>query len=102
LGTSRHQGGKRKHAPYPDRTLEQSPEHLQKVIGGALCPVKETGADAKSKTSLRLMKNWARQAEKPKPFGSAKTQLRIAAARKCPRMPRPLESRDIFQWLSAR
>jgi hypothetical protein len=71
LGTSRRQSGKHKHAPHPDRTLEQSPEHLQRVIRGALCPVKETGADVKSKTSLRLIKNGYRQTEKTCRFGAA-------------------------------
>ena len=67
--TADHQGGARNHTPRAERTLEPSPEHCQKLIGGPSRPVKEGQAEAKSKTSLRLIK-------KPAAEGSRAARLR--------------------------
>src|SRR5208282_5029205 len=56
-GTGGNQGGTGYDAPDADRTLEQYPKHLQKVIGGPRNPVKDRAAKAQRKTSLRLIKN---------------------------------------------
>jgi hypothetical protein len=45
LSAADYEGGTGKHAPCADRTLEQSPTHVPKVIRGPSRPVKETRAN---------------------------------------------------------
>ena len=56
LGTAGQEGGTGNDAPRADRTLNPTPKHLQKLIGGPRRPVKQARADGESKTSLRLIK----------------------------------------------